>query len=474
MEKLPTITREQLEQLDKTQLIEIIVQLQTVVQQLEARVQGLADQTAQNSRNSSKPPSSDGLKKPRTKSGRQPSKRKRGGQKGHQGYTLELTDRPDAVELCEHCHHDLGVIEAGIAEKRQVYDLPVMQLAVTEHQSEVKRCPVCGEMSTGKFPEHVKAPVQYGPHLQAQVVYLNSYQLLPLSRTCEIIEDVYGHRPSEAFVLSATETLNQKVAPSLAAIRQALVAADVVHSDETGLRIEGRLNWLHVISNERLTYYETHAKRGQQAMHEIGILPQRRGWVIHDAFRSYFAFDKSQHGLCNAHHLRELQFVVDQYQQSWAQPMIDLLLEMKTSVESAIDAGSHCLTLARRGDFETRYYAILHQGFQANPKPPPTGKQGRPKQTKPQNLLDRLYRYQAQVLAFIYDFRVPFDNNLAERDLRMMKVKQKISGTFRTTKGAALFCAIRSYISTVRKRGLCVIQTLLDALLGRPFIPLPE
>jgi transposase len=450
------------------------------VQGLAVRVQELEDQAAKNSRNSSKPPSSDGLKKkPRTRSRRKKSERKRGGQKGHRGHTLEFSTTPDEievhpVEMCDHCQHDLQNVVATSAEKRQVYDIPPVHLEVIEHQVEVKRCPVCGEVSKGEFPEHVTAPVQYGPRLQAQAIYLNTYQLLPLARTCEIIADVYGHRPSEAFVLSATETLNEKIAPSLEAIREALMAADVVHSDETGLRIEGQLNWLHVLSNETLTYYEPHAKRGQQAMREIGILPQIRGWVIHDAFTSYFAFEDCQHGLCNAHHLRELQFIVDQYQQPWAQAMIDLLLEMKTTVERAIDVGSQCLTLAQRGDFEARYYAILNQGFHANPQPPPTGKRGRRRQTKPKNLLDRLYRYKEHVLAFIYDFRVPFDNNLAERDLRMMKVKQKISGTFRTANGAALFCAIRSYISTVRKRSLWVIQMMLDALLGRPFIPLPE
>ncbi len=225
-----------------------------------------------------------------------------------------------------------------------------------------------------------------------------------------------------------------------------------------------------------LTYYAVHPKRGQEAMQDIGLLPRLRGRAIHDAWASYFTFDNCQHGLCNAHHLRELIFVAQQYEQAWATDIIDLLLTIKDEVDQTTDAMA--LPPERLAHYEQRYDDLLQQGFDANPPPatPPPKKRGRQKQSPPKNLLDRLQKYKAETLAFMYDFRVPFDNNLAERDIRMIKVKQKVSGTFRTRCGAETFCAIRSYISTVRKQGHDVMQALYDVLAGNPFMPvaLPE
>jgi transposase len=343
---------------------------------------------------------------------------------------------------------------------------------VTEHQAEIKCCPACQTEIKGTFPSAVTQPVQYGLRLQAQAVYLNSYQLLPLARICELFGDLYGHAPSEAFVLKASHSLVEEIEPALRAIQAQVKQADVVHCDESGMRVEGKLNWLHVAATDRLTYYAVHPKRGQEALREIGILPDLQGRAIHDGWASYFKFDTCTHALCNAHHLRELRFIFEQYEQTWASDMFCLLLDIKKEVETTRPE-LMSLTPKRLRYYEQQYDKILRQGFKANPPPeqPPPQKRGRKKQSKAKNLLDRLQKYKPETLAFMSDFRVPFDNNLAERAVRMIKVKQKISGTFRTRIGAEIFCDIRTYISTLRKQGRNVIQAIYDALLGRPFIP---
>ena len=473
--------REQLRQLDKEQLIDIIldlreqiVELKGIVQAQAERIQKLEDQIAKNSRNSGKPPSSDGLKK-KPHSSREKGKRSSGGQKGHKGKTLEMVSHPDHVvhhglEVCPNCQHDVSRISVERVEKRQVFDIPEVRIEVTEHRGEVKHCPCCEQAIKVNFPEDVACTVQYGKRIKAQATYLTMYQLLPLKRTCELFGDFYGHAPSEALILRSLEEVNEQIQPCLDAIYTQLTQADVLQNDETGLRVEGKLWWLHVSSTPQLTYYAVHPKRGQEAMRAISILPQFRGVSVHDGWASYFQFENATHALCNAHHLRELRFVEEQYQQTWARDMAQLLRDAKQEVANCLDEQ---LAPERVQHYHQRYEALLQQGFEANPPPdtPPPKKRGRKKQTPAKNLLDRLQKYQQETLAFISDFRIPFDNNLAERDVRMMKVKQKISGTFRTQLGAEIFCAIRSYISTVRKQGQQVIQALYHALLGTPFIP---
>jgi transposase len=287
-----------------------------------------------------------------------------------------------------------------------------------------------------------------------------------------MLGDFYDHTPAEALVQEANVAMAEQTASSRVASKQQLIDAEVAQFDESGLRVAGKLNWLHVTSTEHLTHYEVHPKRGREAMKDIGILPEFEGRAVHDHWKSYFTFDNCQHALCNAHHLRELQFVVDQYEQEWAREMDKLLLDIKAEVDTA-SLYQASLSPKRIAHFEQRYDELIDQGLEANPPPdtPPPKKRGRKKQSPPKNLLDRLEQRKSEVLAFMYDFRVPFDNNLAERDVRMVKIKQKISGAFRTRTGAEIFCAIRSYISTVRKRELNVIDAMYNALMGSPFIP---
>jgi len=478
-------TRNQLAKMSKPDLIDLVEvlltrlqQLETVVQEQAATIQDLRDQLAKNSSNSGKPPSSDGLKKPRTRSLRRTTGRKPGGQKGRQGHTLPLRDAPDhiephSLERCPQCQADLADIRPAGYARRQVWDVPPVRLEVAEHQAEIKVCPHCQATVQASFPPEVSQPVQYGPRLKAQASYLNTYHFMPHARTCELFGDFYGHTPAPALVKEANQAVETGSQPAVAAIYARLIQAEVEHFDESGLRVAGQTQWLHVASTDDLTYYEVHPQRGQAAMTDIGILPLFSGRAMHDHWRPYQTFDNCDHAYCNAHHLRELQFVTDQYQQPWAEEMAHLLLDSKAEVaQTALVA--EALPPERITHFEQRYDNLLQQGLAANPPStdPPPKQRGRTKQSPPKNLLDRLDRHKPEVLAFMYDFRVPFDNNLAERDIRMVKVKQKISGSFRTKPGAQTFCAIRSYISTVRKQGGNVIDAIQGALKGNPFMPL--
>lgn len=465
-----------LEDLDQASLIAIILELREWVQVQAAEIQKLKEQVAKNSRNSSKPPSSDGLKKPKPKSLREKGQRKTGGQQGHAGKTLRMVSAPEKIvrhrlETCPDCAQDLGQLPLEHLEKRQVFDIPPLRMQVTEHQVEVKSCPGCGKVVKASFPKGVENPVQYGAVVKAQIAYLSTYQLLPTGRLAELIADFYGQSLSEDTVLGVLETLAEAVKPSLEAIRAELLQAAVLHADETGLRVADKTAWLHVLSNAQLSYYALQAQRGQAALRQIGLVAEFKGTLVHDAYASYWLFEQCHHALCNAHILRELRFLHEEQGQSWAGELKTLLCEMKKAVVAAHSSGQ--LEAHKLEYFVKTYASLLAQGCLANPPAEPSQppKRGRLKQSTAHNLLQRLGKYQAAVLAFLHDFRIPFDNNLAERDLRMMKVKQKISGAFRTWGGAEIFANLRSYISTVRKQGCNVLEAIQNALLGQPFIP---
>jgi transposase len=480
MESILNLTEEEIRVLYRQGEDAIVVLIMEFIQmnkELTNRVQALEDIIAKNSRNSGKPPSSDGYQKPAPKSLRKRHGRKSGGQPGHSGKTLTVVDKPDYIEVhtvneCKNCQRSLKHVPVKNIEKRQVFDLPKVEMIITEHQAEIKNCPYCNEKNKAYFPASVTQTAQYGPEFKAQAAYLNQYQFLPLERTAETIETIYGHRPSQASLIAACEEIGHQVQPINEAIKGHITEREaVVHFDETGLRVGGKTHWLHSASTTRLTYYAVHTKRGKLAMDAIGILSNLSGRAIHDGWSSYYKY-AVKHGLCNAHHLRRLKFLEERYPQDWVKPMAELLIKIKEVVDQTKQRGQTCLNEKQLVGFEAQYDLLVDEGMKANPPPKPIkNKRGRVKQTPARNLLMELMKHKAFVLAFMYDFDVPFDNNLAERDIRMMKLKQKISGCFRTTNGANVFCEIRSYISTARKNGIEVLAALRLAISGKPFLP---
>jgi transposase len=445
---------------------------------LEERVEALENQRAKNSRNSSKPPSGDGFK-PKPKSQRRKSERSSGGQKGHPGQTLEWSTEADEVILysvatCEGCGISLNEVEVESWELRQVHDLAPIALTVTQHQAEVKCCPGCQTLNRGAFPVGVNSVVQYGASLRSLMVYLLDYQLLPSARVAELFADVFGCDLSEATLYTSRERCFEELEPIEDWIFEQVAGSEVIHCDETGMRVKGGLWWLHVASTDGFTFYFVHTKRGKAALDAMALLPHYGGVSVHDGWKSYAQYDCA-HALCNAHHLRELEFIHERYQQTWAAEMGILLRDLKQQVDDAKVRGQPILHPKLVQWFEERYQLLVAAGLTANPSPesPPDAEKsrGRPKQSPAKNLLDRLAQHQAQVLAFMYDFRVPFDNNQAERDLRMMKLKQKISGGFRSVEGAQMFGRIRGFISTLKKQGLPVLNALKQVFLGNFSIP---
>ena len=448
---------------------------------LAERIQKLEDQLAKNSRNSGKPPSSDGFDKPAPRSLRKRSRKKSGGQNGHIGHKLEMVKKPDHIKKyrvveCAHCQNSLKRQKIERIEKRQVFDLPKIQMEVTEHQVQVKRCSCCGKETRAEFPKGVNQAVQYGIEAKSQMTYLNQEQHIPLKRTCDVFEEFYSHRPAEGTVYAAGAEVAELVTPVTESIKEHLIwLEEVIGNDETGLRIDGKLYWLQTTGTAFLTYYAYHQKRGKIAMDAINILPRFKGRVVHDDLPSYFKYD-FQHALCNAHHLRILLFLQERYPQKWIEPLIALILKIKKKVDTVQAEHQIKLTERQKNIYFAQYDKLIEQGLPANPPPNPTtrksGQRGRMKQSPARNLLVRLKQHKAAVLAFMVDFKVPFDNNQSERDLRMMKVKQKVSGCFRSEEGADIFCRIRGYLSTARKNGQMALSVLRLAFMGTPYLPI--
>jgi transposase len=443
------------------------------IESLEARMAELERRLHADSHNSSKPPSSDGMGRKVVQT-RKPTGRKPGGQKGHEGTTLRLSEHPDhvvvhAVKACMGCGKHLGEEALVGYDRRQEVDLPAMRAEVTEHRAEIKLCGDCGQESRGELPERLKGVVQYGPRIRASLVYLKDYALVPFERGAELMQDLFGIRVSAGTIANIDQECSRKLDGTVELIREQIRGSEVANFDETGLRIEGKLWWLHSAGTPSATLYLPHGRRGTEAMEAVGILPDYQGVAVHDFWSSYLSYPCT-HALCNAQLLRELTFIWEEWGQKWAQQMGEALRGWKKVVERAKDRGLRGLCGRMLGRIEGQYDQIVRTGLRANPLAAPTGppRRGRRKKSKAGNLVERLRDHRQEVLRFLFDFRVPFDNNGAQRDLRMMKVQQKISGTFRSYAGAVAFCRIRSYVATCRKLGLNVIEALTSVFLGEP------
>jgi transposase len=456
--------------------VRVLLEMDAHITAIEQRVQHLEERVAKDSHNSSKPPSSDGLSKPKPKSLRKRSGRPTGGQPGHAGRTLRMVEKPDfivshPVNQCADCGSSLTGQQPDRIERRQVFDLPEPKLEVTEHQAEIKTC-ACGCVNHAAFPPEVTAPVQYGLRVQSVAVYLKEYQLLPFERLAEIMRDLFACNTfSEGTLANLSAACSKRLEPIDEIIRAQVLAAEVAGFDETGMRAVGSLHWLHTASTRFLTWYFAHAKRGREAMDAAGVLPNFKGRAVHDFWGPYLKYD-CDHAFCNSHLLRELIFLWEEQEQAWAKAMIDHLLAIKTAVDTARLTGQSALPAADLDCFLAGYLKIVETGYAQNPVPEVLdGSKRRRKQSKARNLLDRFRDHPDGILAFMRDFAVPFDNNQPERDLRMAKLRQKISGTFRSFDALVDFCRIRGYVSTARKNGLNALEALRRVFLGNPFMP---
>ena len=428
-----------------------------------------------NSNNSSKPPSTDNNKKPLNS--RKKTGRSSGGQSGHHGSTLLKIENPDNIidikkEIC-NCGCNLSDIEGKI-KTRQVFDLPQIFINVTEYRTHEVVCPDCKQVHKTEFPVTISQPVQYGDNLQALMVYLSNYQLVPLARTTEIIKTLTGKNISQGTVINANNRIYDSLKIFEDAIKDKLKSAEVLHVDESGLRLKGKINWVHVASTSRVTHYAIHKKRGAIATNEIGILPDFEGTMVHDHWKPYYTFTNCTHAECNAHNMRILKGISESFGHIWAVDMGSLLVDIKREVDSLKSKGLTSMAEINIKAYDEKYKTIIAQGKIEDAEKSfviLSTKTGKPVKSDALKLLRKLEDYDVETLSFMYDFNIPFDNNLAERDIRMVKLRQKISGCFRSDNGGSLFCRIRSYISTCNKNGQDIMESLRSAIKGVPFIP---
>ena len=444
---------------------------------LKARIAELEARLNKNSNNSSKPPSTDGYKK-KIKNNRVKSGRPSGGQEGHEGHTLLKGENPDyIVDACTEDHCDCGANLSEVDDKlrtRQEFELPEIKPIVTEYRTHEKICPQCGKVHKSEFPTHISQPTQYGVKMKGIMTYLTDYQFIPLKRAVETIEEIIGQTVSQGTLVTASEKLYKILEKPVEAIKQQIKKSKVVHFDENGIRSEGKTKWIHVASTETLTYYEMHEKRGTDAAVDIDILPKFNGTAVHDHWKTYYTFKECTHSECNSHNLRYLKEIYENFDHAWAKAMAGFLIELKNQVEAMKTEGLTGMEVTQSEAWMTIFHSIIKEGIKEDDERSLkvfSKKTGKLLRTKALNLLLKMQKYDIETLAFMYDFDVPFDNNLAERDLRMQKLRQKISGCLRGKEGANVFCRIRSYISTARKNGQKVMESLVNAFKGKPFLP---
>lgn len=451
--------------------------LTATVTELNQTIKELREQLNKNSNNSSKPPSSDGLKKPPVKkdrSLREKSGKKQGAQPGHDGVNLSVISKPDYVQRhfhrdCEACpHRDACMQMACVRETRHEIDAEVT-VNVTAHElMAVKRCPLCGKEKAGTFPENVKATVQYGKNLQAMVVAFNTVGAVSINRTHEILSAVFNVPLATGTIKNMVTRCADLLTPTYERIRQAMTGLGLIHCDETGTRADGKTCWVHNASDPFFTFLTISRKRGRIGMEEAGILPFYHGIVVHDCWGSYWKYQDAIHAVCCAHLLRELNGVMENHpEQTWAERFKKMLLDMKKVKDKAISEEKEEVSHYYLRKFDREYDEILKIAHEENPMPEPNAKKrGRRKKSKVLNLICRLENYKASVCLFLRDLTVPFDNNQAERDIRMVKVKTKVSGCFRNMEGAKEYLTIMSYVGTARKHGINAFTAIREALDG--------
>jgi transposase len=440
---------------------------------LQSQVADLAARVRANSRNSSRPPSSDGLAKPAPKSLREKSGRKPGRPKGQPGATMQLSEHPDKTvrhrpARCGCCGKSLKGAPVTGTERRQVIDIPPVRPAVTEHQLLTLACG-CGCETKAQAPDGVTAPVQYGPRIMGTGIYLWHGQFLSRDRACQALSELFGCAPAPGALAAAARKTAGLIAPALAAITRHLIGAEVVHFDETGFRTAGRLAWVHSASSGKFALVTVHAKRGKDGITAAGVLPSFRGIAVHDAWKPYDSYDNvAGHALCNSHLLRELIAVTEtgtDLDRTWAQQAIDALVALKEAAEAAREAGKAAISRKTRGKHEDWFRKAAATGIALN-----AGRKGK-LQEKRHALATRMQAREDDYLRFARDLRVPFDNNEAERTIRMSKLRIKISGCMRSMTGAEEFCAIRSYLATAARHGITGLDALTRAFQGNPWIP---
>lgn len=471
MTQLRRPSQSELDRMSHAEKDALILRLFDLLEALEKRVQELEQKVEKNSRNSSKPPSSDGLKR-RPAQPRESTGKPKGGQPGHVGVTRTWTETPDRVmevrpeRGCE-CGRTLEGRPGRIGECRQQIEISTPRTEVTEYRQVIVACG-CGCEHRGVFPEGVTSHVSYGPNLKAYAVGLVDGHFVSLERTAEIIADQYGVKPSDGSIQKWIGQVAERLNGQYGTIGLTIAAAEVAHFDESGVRVNGHTHWLHVAGTAEQVFYTIHPKRGQEAMTAAGILPAFTGCAVHDHWKPYFGFDAATHSLCNAHVLRELRYfeeATDGHQ--WPIRLREILVAGKKAVEQALAAGQAAVAPEQLASLLDEYDRWVRLGllvFPERPKEP--GRKGRPKQHPATNLLGRMRDYKTEILRFLHDFRVPFDNNLAERRVRPVKVKLKVAGGFRAVGGSAAFCVIRSVWETSRSQGINPFHTLRTAFAG--------
>jgi len=439
------------------ELIKQLTQANNTIKLLKNELKELKETVNKDSSNSSKPPSTDNYfnKKKDIKKNNNKN-RSRGGQKGNTNNNLKKVNNPDKIEIlqidnCLNCNSNLENVEAKSISKKQVFDIPKIKIEVTEFQQHNKVCPCCNIINKPKFPKNITSYVQYGDNIKTFVAYLNTYQMIPYARISELMKDFTSHSISSGTIYNMLESFYEKLEPYEKNVKNLLINSNVVNVDETGAKVKNKLHWIHTVSTSSLTYYMIHEKRGAEAIDFMGILPEFNGVAVHDHWASYNKYD-CLHSYCNAHHLRELVGVIANEKVFWAKDMHKLLTDMNNYFYKLKEKGQLIPSKEEINQFFKKYDYICQEALEIYP--PPSKK--REKQSKSKNLLDRFIKYKYEILRFFTNPLVPFTNNLAERDLRMIKVKEKISGCFASLKGAHIFNRIRGYISTVKKNNKSV------------------